>query len=150
MGWEQYKESLRVAGVIRAGTFEIRHVRNASVGKLRRTEAQVVLLNPSAEISDEHFDQVVRAAIRVLQRQLIRGQGLQGPEGLPMPPSYVWLRVHRTDARARDLLARGWKDQNLLARVEWCAPWAKPIYVPQAARLIGRVRVQPNPGFSRP
>lgn len=150
-GWRKVEQQFREAGLTFGHLYEIREVKNASAGRLRRTEAQVVLRNPPNVLPDELIETVLQSAVRDLRRQLIRGEGLRGPEGLPMPPSYVWVRLHRSDGRVRQLVGRGWAEPDLLARAEWMAPWAlKPIYVRKPSRSVGRLRIEMNPRTSNP
>lgn len=122
--------------------YAIRNVENRSVGSKRRVLAEVVL-NPDEEISSATVLGVVRHAVKTLGKSRVSAMPIDKLVGARGRPSYVWLRLHSTDARVRTLQGRSRRSGELLVEVEWMT-WlnrSQPIFVKQPHEVVEGIRI---------
>jgi|GEM_PF-6260751 len=92
---------------------------NKSVGRIRRAEGHAVIRR-SENPTDELLERIARHATRRLRWRLLRSYDMTGKGStLARRPGYVWIKIHRTDARFRELDARQTADPHVLAESEW-------------------------------
>ncbi len=124
----------------------IREVKNKSVAGIRRVEAEIVLTE-DRPVTPALIHGVLRHATRRLRRSAIPNIDIAGPGRIRSLPAYVWIRLHKSDARVRTLESRGWKDLELLARSEWIW-WMRrrsPIFVHKPDTIYRGIRIEYNP-----
>jgi hypothetical protein len=98
--------------------YTIRNIEPRTAGKTRRLMAEVVL-HPDEEVSLRTVRGVIQHAVQVLKRTRLPASSIGKETRWRAKPSYVWLRLHRRDARVRGLQSRQPKSLDLLAEAEW-------------------------------
>jgi len=117
---------------------------NKSVERLRKIEAHAVLAANEVP-TRELIEKIVLHASRRLRRKFLRSKSISGrPSFFARRPKYVWLHVHSTDGRLRQLEARRAGHPALLAVSEWIhrSHRTKPILVKTPDKTIGGYRIR--------
>jgi hypothetical protein len=121
---------------------------NKSVEAIRRLQAEVVL-NRNEPVNRDVIQGVLLHVSKRLRRKRIPGIWVQGSGRIRRRPVYVWIRLHRADARIRTLESRDWSNSELLAIGEWIRHPRRhnPIIVKEPDELFQGIRIRYNPNF---
>ncbi|HEX9939801.1 MAG TPA: hypothetical protein VGB15_21880 [Longimicrobium sp.] len=130
--------------------YDVRTVQNRSASGVRRLHAEIVL-RPSEEVTKRVVRGVLRHASKRLSRLLLVNKRFGQQGRLGRTPTYVWLRLHRYDARVRELEQRGSEDPGFLAGSEWIAQRKdQPIVEKQPDEMYGGIRITFNRAIEFP
>jgi hypothetical protein len=126
-----------------ASRYLVRHIENISAGNLRRLVAEVVILHDS-DFNIECIRSILLHASKKLRKHRIQGKDHGRMLFLRRRPSYVTVRIHRSDARIRDLQQRAKIDSGLVAIGEWISVFRRhlPIWVKQPHEIVENVRIR--------
>lgn len=120
---QEFSDSLRQAGlsVIRS-RYQLRFdpaSGNRSAGNIRRAEGYAIIGKGETQTADL-LEKIARHATRKLRRKRLRSYDITGKgTALARRPSYVWIKIHKTDTRLRELEGRQTSDPQVLAVSEW-------------------------------
>jgi len=123
--------------------YTVRTIEPRTAGKTRRLMAEVVL-HHGEEVSLHTVLGVIQHSVQVLKRTRLPASSIGKETRWRAKPSYVWLRLHRRDARVRGLQSRQPKSLDLLAEAEWTTftNRSQPIQVKQPDKIVRGIRVK--------
>ena len=124
--WRKAREEIitgwRNAGIISRGRgrYLIRKVENVSAGKVARVNVTAVLRYPDDDSDKELIREIIYSIIKRTSKIWIdtKKAGFEGERGRIARPTYIWLRLCRSDGTIRWLNSCDWASGNLVAMAE--------------------------------